>query len=881
VRALIAPPQNVFWFPTTHFTVRRPTRVPLALGFLLVPIASFGSNPFGWVDREVLKRIDITGQRVLGYHSHEVSGDVDAFRSLTYFGRGGDRFTDRGQMTIAGRKVFGLVNFQMSFSDNRYDDPQAQRVSVDYERDGLTVNAGDIRGSLLNTNSFVPFTKTMKGIQVGYGTGRFSARAIRSESRNSAQTVSLQGNGSMGPYYLRSSQLVADSVQVRVDDQPMRLGQDFTVNHQVGSITFVSKVIPQTSTIVVSYEAFGFNTASGTVQGAGASYDLGPYGRLGVTAIEQRAGGRRGLDTRQELFQGFGAPATPYTLQFEPLMDPGLRPVIKVDGVLQFEGGDYFFDAGTSSIFYFGRFIPASSTVEVVYTPKPTATLDGDRRVIGLDYSIPLGAGGRAGRITLSQATGSLSNTATPLQGTARGIAGDYQTGNLRFRGAVRDIPQGFVSVESRGFSRNERAVDFGLDYVRGPLQYGLSHVNSSIASRRTNPSGDIIFSRHRSTNSRASASFRESEAASWNLDHTRSTSLVSGGETRLDSTKLSTQRRIGAVNTRFGLEHLDGYGPLSRGGAVTWDSIKLDTFRLNADTSLGGRWSLGGRASVSDVRTGEEKRTGHDIALSTSYTGPGPWSMSASYSVSKAGELAALAGFQSGLGLGYEGNGFTGAPPSTAFGGGATDFRLWQVESAYRVSPRITLDGRFFSSRSEGSVGSNTDTSGYGLGIYWDLGGSHTLTTSIYRSRTLFIGSTGIGTTSLRSDATTFNASLAGAFGRRWSYNLGTGILLSGGSSFAQDNLEVGGYLRYLIDERSLTGLEFRAGRTTGYLPQNDSYLGMFYERQIYGNVSLVGSYKLRNLRNLDPLQSQGAYRSSGFDIELRFNFFGGRSGW
>jgi hypothetical protein len=83
-------------------------------------------------------------------------------------------------------------------------------------------------------------------------------------------------------------------------------------------------------------------------------------------------------------------------------------------------------------------------------------------------------------------------------------------------------------------------------------------------------------------------------------------------------------------------------------------------------------------------------------------------------------------------------------------------------------------------------------------------------------------------------------------------------------------------GYLRYKINRRSNAGLQFAVGRTSGYLPQSDNFFGAFYEHQLYQNVSLIGSYKLRRVTNLNSSLTSGAYRSSGFDLELNFNFGG-----
>jgi len=108
------------------------------------------------------------------------------------------------------------------------------------------------------------------------------------------------------------------------------------------------------------------------------------------------------------------------------------------------------------------------------------------------------------------------------------------------------------------------------------------------------------------------------------------------------------------------------------------------------------------------------------------------------------------------------------------------------------------------------------------------------------------------------------------------WSYRLGLTSLISGQqTTYSQDSYGVDGFLRFKINPRSNASFQFNVGRTSGYLPQSESFVGMFYEYQLYRNVALVGSYKMRRVLNNDSSLS-GAYRSNGFDLELNFNFGG-----
>ncbi len=845
----------------------RPGRCVLVLLIGSWPAASPAADLWSWLKKHVFDRVELRGYRTLGLHSYEVDGDRRSFELLNNYGEGGKSFTDIGSMSVAGTNVAGVANFRTNVDTNRFRDPQTERFSLDYDRKPLKVSLGDIQGSLTNTNRFASFNKTLKGASAQYSSGRFTAKGLYSEAKGDVRTISIQGNNSSGPFYLQASQVIWGSEQVRVDGQEMALGRDYTINYQLGAITFVDRIIAPTSTIVVSFEALGFNSRSGTIRGAGLSYDMGQVGRIGLTVIEQIVGGGSGLGTRSELFQGAGAPSTPYFLQFEPLTS---RPItVRLDGQLQVQGVDYVFDDENPTIFYFTRFIPLTSTIDVRYTPRPTQTLDGDRKVVGIDYRIPLGKGGRSGYIALGQAAGELRSEANPLEGTARGIEASYRSGSFEFRAGARRVPEDFVSVETRGFNRNEDAADLSVLYSRGPLEIETRHNNSSIAIRNTSSSGQVTFSRARTTSLRSFANYRKDVAQPWSLEFARLRNETRGVATSVDSLGLFTSRTFGRLITRLGYDYQSARGPTSLGPTPTIVDILLKTLRLDTSYTAGDAWAFGAKASISDIETDDEDGKGTDLSLTASYEPSARFTMSAGYSVSDSGELATLGAFQNGFGLGYNGNGFSGGSQGSIFATGATDFREFRVSSTYQATSRLALMANYIERRSVGSVSSNSDTSAYTLQADFDAGNGHVLGFGLNQSRTTFVDSP------TKSDALSWDAYLVGSPKGRWSYRFGLNGLITGGTSeFKQDGLTIDASLTFRINPRQRLTTNYTSGRTVGYLGQSDTFFGVSYEYQLYRNIALVGSYKFRDVANLDSVSSGGAYRASGFDLELTFNF-------
>lgn len=816
-----------------------------------------------WIKKNVLDRIQISGNRTLGYHKYNVDGDREAFNTLNLYGQGNKEFTDYGAIDISGRDVLGLFNFQARVETGRFTDPQAQRFSLDYIKNAYEVRLGDVRGSLLNTNRFASFSKTLKGATAGYRSGRFAVKGVYSEAKGSARTIAIQGNNSAGPYYLQAGQLVRGSEEVQLDGAVMKLGEDYVINYELGAITFIGRIIPPTSTIVVTFEAFGFNTERGTIEGASASYDFGNAGRIGLVAMRQKSGTGSSLSQRVELFQGAGAASTPYFLQFEPLTT---RPItVRLDGILQIEGIDYTFDPDNPTIFYFTRFIPLTSTIEVVYTPKPTSTAVGDRDVVGFDYRLPVGD---RGFLTYSTARGRLKNEATPLSGTAQGIDGLYRTGKYTIRAGWRDVPNGFVSVETRGFNRNEKAYEAGVGFETKGLKWDLSHFDNDVAVRRTLSTGALSFNRSKNRTTRLTLNDTRRVGEPWTYEAGYLKSENAQGESRLATARVGTSRDFGPVRTNWSLEAQNGRGPIVEGTKTVLKDINLQTVRMTANYPYAKNLSLNALASLSNVKVGEDSGLGRDFGLTAFYEPSSRWTMTAGYTDSASGQLAALNGFQTGLGAGYNGNGFSGGVGATPFATGVTDYRQLRLSTQYRLTDKIDVNLTAHETRYAGSVSSNTTTQSIDFGLDAALGGDTFAYFSLGNSDTRFLDSP------QTSNATTLAAGITGRPGSRFGYDVRLNWLTSGGTSnFAQDDFALDVSMSYRLADRHAVSMLARWGKTSGYLPQDDTLFEASYIYQIWKSVALVGTYRIRDVANLDKNPS-GAYRANGFDLELRFGF-------
>ena len=826
--------------------------------------------PWAWLSANLFKRIFVSGHRELGLHLQHVTGDRQAFNDLNFSGQGDSRFTNLGQVNIDGRNVLGVFNFEMNIADDRYSDPASKRLSLDYKKGPISISAGDIQGSMLNTNQFASFSRQLSGVSAGYQKGRFAFRGVTSRAKGSATTISMQGDNSVGPYYLQNSRVASDSVQVLVDGKPMVLGTDYTVDYEVGSITFQSQIIAPTSTIVVTYESLSVNAAEGTVRGLGAAYDFGRFGKFGLTTLAQDPTGVQGLSTRTDLFQGFGDPSTPYTLTYEPLQTQPI--VVKLQGIIQTEGLQYRFDPNNPAVFYFLFPVPSTSDIDVSYTPVPIDTVDGKRRVLGFDYTLPFGSRSSRGSIIYNQATGSLQSDVQPMSGTARSLAVNYSLHGLQFQGNVKDVPNSFVGIESTGFLRNEKSDDVSLSDTHGPWGYGIEMNNSLIGERTTDTSGNLIFQNARTTSARAHVDFAQTANSNWSLQEVQSSSTPEGDPTtKLTTTSLSNTTKRGRLSTSLSYDQTSGVAPLTLDGSSNVVSpVGLNTLRLSTTYDAGAAWALGGSVGMSDVRAGGQSGRGNDMSLNAEYKPSPKLNVQFVASQSNSGALAALDGFTSGFGLGYDGNGFSsGVSTVGLLGSEGNNYRSNLLSVTYQVSPKINVATRFNTGSASGTVASNSAFKSMSFDLDWDLGRGNQTGFSLTDSHTTFLSTTAI------SDATSIDWFLTGSPKGPWSYRLSTNYLLSGGdTTFAQNSFGFDTEITRKISAKQRLGFALHSGITTGYLPQDERYFQVYHDYQLYQNIALRTSYSWHKVLNSDPTLTSGAYTANGLDLDLTFDF-------
>ncbi len=849
----------------------------------LLPISLLLSAPIAakadlrtWLEEHLFEPIKLSGSKRIGYHLHEVSGDRASFDQQNYFGDGAKSFTDQTDLYVRGEKVLGFINFESRLTNSKFGSPHDRRLTFVYESKLLDAKLGDITGSLHNTNPLAGFSKTMRGavgtLKLGKG---YELKLVRSDTKATPRTITFPGANSRGPYYLPGGNIVDGTLRVRVDDVDKVLGVDYTVDYQTGTLTFSYIVLP-TSTVQATYESYGFNDRSGSVMGASMLLPILSSLNVELTAVEQKTRAGSGLATRTERFYGYGDPSTPYDLQYEPLIDGAHPFFLTVDSVPQRVGIDYYFDQFLPFRFYFTRFIPSTSLVEAVYTPKPTssAVTDGDKSIYGAAARWTPFHGASVQYNVASSKVRSAGGGS--LEGLAQTGQFSYKVGSLGFKASFTDIPATYSAIASTGFRRNERGSQYDLSYDFGKgLSASAGYTTSRISSPTYNADGTVTDSPANNRLETLSLNYAPVSGPAVSFSHTKTTFRSATGETTNGADTLRVSRNFGTLSTSLELSRVRA-SRLSLTGSGQADNSTVDSVRLTTGWEA-ARWlSVAASAAQNRVAGTSGNTDGRDYSLDLNARFGENLTARLSFNDASSGYYN-YSGYGSGYDYGYGTGGFSGG--GSGYGTPTSGVRQRGVSLNVHYVPwnALSLDVTASKQMASGDYMSNSDLQTFSIGVGYTPTHWVRLTGSLTNQTVSF--TSGIGS----SNSTLYGLGLTAGPYRRWTLTLDYQGMLTGsrlvdsgfGSSSYDQNLNsYYARLTYDLGKRQRAFFDARSGSTFGYLASRELTWALGYEYDITRFASLVASYRVRDLRNLDDLNSAYSYRARSLDVDLVLRF-------
>ena len=418
------------------------------------------------------------GVQLSGQNSLTFQGDTIEGSRAAYEGQRWDTgsIVRRSSLHIEG-PIWRNLGVQMDISSSGWG-PSYTRYVLGWTTDETALYYGDLNIRLAG-NEFASFNKTLTGWQLDQMLpGGGLLRGFYSQERGLTRRQTITGNNTSGPYFLTYTPIVEGSEIVKVDEQVMRFGRDYRLDYETGQLWFEPvdappRIIPSTSVISASYQSYGWQSNPGVLYGARAEMPLiDGRMRVGITAVEQdKRESRTASDTagyQEDIFQASGSTG-PFDVNYRPILTNGTTVVYRgerrtidqplvvlVDNVEQIEGVDYDSYRQIGRII-FRRAVPPTALVIIHYYYDLGQTqITGDQQVLGLDLGYRINDD-----LTLRSDYAQSTGGASGAKGSAWRSSLQFSQPRVSAVLELRDIQPGFSYVDSVGFQRNERGLNF------------------------------------------------------------------------------------------------------------------------------------------------------------------------------------------------------------------------------------------------------------------------------------------------------------------------------------------------------------------------------------------------------------------------------------
>ncbi len=376
--------------------------------------------------------------------------------------------------------IYGNFGLRAHIANSGYGFNNNQFV-VGYQSKNTALLWGDLNVNI-GGNQFASYSKSLEGLQLDHRINdNMLFRAFTSQEKGLVRRQTFPGNNTSGPYFLTFTPVVDGSELVKIDERPMRFGEDYTLDYDTGQLWFEPPgqpptIIPSTSVVSVSYQSATNYETGGTTSGwqlesALLHDDL----QLSVTRLEHAtsAGGSNSTARFQEdLFTGSGTTG-PFDVRFSPILADGAtatidgqEQIIRQALVFLVDETEWREGIEMDSIRQIGRIItrrpvPATAVVRVryYYQVGPSGSSLGDTTVTGLTLRHRLDDDLQWDLTAAQSESG--GETGVALSTGARYRRGRKFDIDLQYR----DVDPTYSYIDTVGFFRNEKGLTAAFGY--------------------------------------------------------------------------------------------------------------------------------------------------------------------------------------------------------------------------------------------------------------------------------------------------------------------------------------------------------------------------------------------------------------------------------
>jgi hypothetical protein len=128
-----------------------------------------------------------------------------------------------------------------------------EKVSLLLRKGSSEAYLGDFTADFTETE-FAALNKVMSGVRFKGDYEKWGVNALYSSPKGASKFKRLYGDGTQGPFKLDFTPVVIDSERVYLDSNLQKRGDDYTIDYQAGTVTFLKKMIDPKSILNFYYD---------------------------------------------------------------------------------------------------------------------------------------------------------------------------------------------------------------------------------------------------------------------------------------------------------------------------------------------------------------------------------------------------------------------------------------------------------------------------------------------------------------------------------------------------------------------------------------------------------------------------------------------------
>lgn len=254
--------------------------------------------------------LTIKGRQNISFKSRTLTGSKEGYTPGTQQSR-----EDTLRVSITGRAAETDIEaslYRTSAIGVSQVSERDEEISIRLKRASTEVFLGDLTTEFTETE-FSSLVKELSGAKVKGDYGKWGFKALYATPKGQSKEFRSYGDGTQGPYNLDFSPVVIDSERVLVDGRQQLRGEDYNIDYQAGTITFINSVIDQRSILIVHYD-HRQSVYSHSTYGLRVYDRLGDRATLGISYLSDADSLTDASSIRNSMSQEVVSPQSHYVL---------------------------------------------------------------------------------------------------------------------------------------------------------------------------------------------------------------------------------------------------------------------------------------------------------------------------------------------------------------------------------------------------------------------------------------------------------------------------------------------------------------------------------------------------------------------------------------